>query len=338
MGQTFDILFITNLPSFYKINLYNEIARRKKIFVIYTGDTAECRNNDFFNVKMQFGSLFLYSNKLLRLLQILYVIKTFSYEKIIIGGWDSLPMWLSAFISPKRKNALVVESSYLESAIDGFKGIMKKVFVSRISIVYASGKSQKKLTDNLGFKGKTVITRGVGIFNYTEQPQYVSRDEVKNFIYVGRLVGVKNLAFLINIFNKLPNLRLNIIGFGKQEQYLKSISNKNIKFYGAIDNKELRKYYQENDVFILPSKSEPWGLVVEEALNSGLPVLVSDKVGCAEEIVNESNGLIFKYDSEEDLLQKIRQITDINYYNKLRKNISKLDFKTIELEQIKSYL
>lgn len=70
MGQTFDILFITNLPSFYKINLYNEIARRKKIFVIYTGDTAECRNNDFFNVKMQFGSLFLYSNKLLRLLQI----------------------------------------------------------------------------------------------------------------------------------------------------------------------------------------------------------------------------------------------------------------------------
>ena len=133
-------------------------------------------------------------------------------------------------------------------------------------------------------------------------------------------------------------MRLNIIGFGKQEQYLKSISNKNIKFYGAIDNKELRKYYQENDVFILPSKSEPWGLVVEEALNSGLPVLVSDKVGCAEEIVNESNGLIFKYDSEEDLLQKIRQITDINYYNKLRKNISKLDFKTIELEQIKSYL
>lgn len=105
-----------------------------------------------------------------------------------------------------------------------------------------------------------------------------------------------------------------------------------------MDNKKLPQVYQENDVFVLPSEIEPWGLVVEEALNNGAPVLVSDRVGCGPEIVNESNGLVFKFDSEEDLLSKIEKISQIGYYNELRKNISKLDFAEIERKQIECYL
>ena len=113
---------------------------------------------------------------------------------------------------------------------------------------------------------------------------------------------------------------------------------KNIHFLGAVNNVELPKVYQSHDVFILPSKKEPWGLVVEEALNNGMPVIVSDMVGCYETIVNEDNGLVFKFDDKDSLMQAINRMSDVDYYNRLRKNISKYDFAKIEKEQVSCYL
>ena len=217
--------------------------------------------------------------------------------------------------------------------------LSQKIFIRNIrKKAYVSGAGQRRLIEDLRFKGEIVETKGVGVFNYVEQPQYEPRTQVRNFLYVGRLTAVKNLPFLINAFKNRLDLTLNIVGFGELEEYLKSIAGDNVNFIGAVDNKKLPQVYQENDVFVLPSEIEPWGLVVEEALNNGAPVLVSDRVGCGPEIVNESNGLVFKFDSEEDLLSKIDRISQIDYYNELRKNISELDFAEIERRQIECYL
>ena len=78
--------------------------------------------------------------------------------------------------------------------------------------------------------------------------------------------------------------------------------------------------------------------MVEEALNNGLPVLVSDMVGCASEIVNDDNGLICKCSDRADLCSKIELISDVEYNNKLRLNISKMNFEMIERKQINCYL
>lgn len=255
-----------------------------------------------------------------------------------MGGWDSFPLWLGAFISPKRKNALVVESSYLESTTRGLKGLIKKIFLSRISKVYASGRAQRQITDNLGFRSKTIITKGVGVFNYITQPPFEPKDRVRNYIYVGRLVAVKNLELLIRVFNALPDLSLTIVGFGPDDKFLRSIAKNNITFLGPIENNKLSPIYRQHDVFILPSRAEPWGLVVEEALNNGLPVIVSDRVGCAEEIINENNGLIFRWNDPNAMKEAILKMSDVSFYNRLRKNISTLDFEAIEKHQVHCYL
>lgn len=338
--MTYDQIYITNLPSFYKIRLYNAIALEKRILVIFTGDDSKSRNADFFSGDIKFESIFYKKQNLLyRVFFTLKLIYSLKYKELILGGWDSIPLILFTYLSNKHKNSIVIESSYHESQTNGLKGFIKRNLIKHIrNKAYVSGKDQKILIERLNFQGKIIKTKGVGIFNYIPQPSYVPKNRIQNFIYVGRLIEVKNLEFLIKFFNKKPELTLNIIGFGELEKYLKSIAKPNIIFHGAIDNKNLSSLYQQNDVFILPSKSEPWGLVVEEALNNGLPVLVSDKVGCASEIVNENNGLIFIYNSEKDLSEKIDTITDINYYNKLSENISHLDFESIEKEQIKCYL
>ncbi len=333
-------IFITNVPSFYKINLFNRINEKEKVFVIFTSKTENGRNDDFYKGVMQFEYQFLEGNFLTKYLKLFRILKEYtkSDPELIIDGWDTKENWFVAFMFCKRQNGLIVESSYYESCYTGFKGVAKRLFLSRISTTFPCGIAQKELLLRLKFKGEIKTTGSVGIMGRSPQPAYSERKSVSRFLYVGRIVEVKNLELLISVFNDLPDLHLDIVGFGVLENYLKSIAKSNISFLGAIDNSDLGKYYQNSDVFVLPSKSETWGLVVEEALNNGCPVIVSDRVGCKDDLVTEETGLVFKSGDKEDLKKVIKQITDIAFYNKLRLGVSKLDFETREREQIEAYL
>lgn len=340
MVEKYDKIFITNLPAFYKINLYNAIGVHLKVLVLYTWEDAQIRNMDFFAKGASFDFQKLSGrNKLEKALKLKGLLSKIEYEELIIGGWDSTSAWVAAYCSSNNKNSLVIESSEFESTTKGIKGLIKRIFLKRISKVYASGSSQRNLVLNLGFKHEIIITKGVGLFNIIPQPAYKPKDEIKNFIYVGRLSEEKNLLYLLETFKDLPDLNLSIVGYGPLEPELKKLKSSNVTFYGSINNSELPDVYQKHDVFILPSYSEPWGLVVEEALNNGIPVIVSNRVGCSSEIVKEEvNGLVFHIEKKDNLKECILKMLDAEYYNRLRFNISKYDFNKIANEQIKCYL
>jgi glycosyltransferase involved in cell wall biosynthesis len=336
----YDIIYLTNIPAFYKINLFNRIVENRKIFVVFIEDNSRDRNDDFVKGDRNFDYVTLDGKNIMsQILIIKKLLRRLNYQVLIIDGWDYVLYWFSAFMSPKKKNAVVVESSIFDSQTSGLKGLFKKIYLSRISKSYASGTSQKQLLHALRFKGSIVITRGVGIFNFNKQPTYCPKEEIKNFIFVGRLSSEKNLEFLIQTFNKLPEYNLNIVGYGPLESKLKKIAFPNVKFHGAIDNTLLQSFYNENDALILPSISEVWGLVVEEALNNGLPVIVSDKVGCAGEIlIPEYNGIIFSLSEDQSLKEAIIKMADVEYHNKLRSNISQMDYERTAEYQVACYL
>ena len=331
-------VFITNIPAFYKISLFNEIAKREPIHVIFIGDIDSSRNKDFVKGDMMFNHTFLPKGLWNQIMAMRAFMNQTTYEEVVFGGWDSLIYWVIALFSPKHKNSCIIESSIYESKTTGLKGLIKKIFMNQLSKVYPSGFLQEELIDALNFKGERILYGGCGILNYQPQPPYIPRGEVKNFLYVGRLAPEKNLELLIYVFNKKPNLNLTIIGFGILEDKLKAIANKNILFTGAIDNEKLPAYYRKADVFILPSKSEPWGLVVEEALNNGTPVIVSDRVGCRKDLVNENTGFVFNHNSEQSLSDTIDTICKVTTYNNLRRGVSYLDFKARTHHQIESFL
>lgn len=339
--MTYSKIIITNLPSFYKLNLYNRINQKIRILVVFTGEDGSIRNESFYKNNFEFDYLSLHGlSSFYKIIKLYQIIKRNKFSELVIGGWDSPAYWFSAFLVSKKKNSIVVESSHLESQVSGVKGLLKKFFLSRITKVYASGYSQKKLVKALEYKGEIIITKGVGIFNIISQPKYMPVLKIVSFLYVGRFSSEKNLVNLIKVFNSLPQFNLNLIGYGPQENYLKSIANKNIFFIGSVMNEELPKYFIKNDVFILPSFIEPWGLVIEESFNNGIPVIVSNKVGCAEEIVVQNlNGLIFSVEEGQDSLKKaVMKISKVDFYNKLKLNISHMDFKLDADNQVKCYL
>lgn len=335
----YDLVFFTNIPAFYKLRLYGRIAEKKKILVVFLREGNPDRNRDFYQEDRNFEWIVLPGETPKKqAIECIRLLKGLDYKELVIGGWDELAFWSAAFCSPRKKNAVVVESSYLESVTTGPKAWIKRIFLSRISKAYCSGASNIKLVEMLGFCGNVVKTGGVGLYRRIPQPAFERRESVKNFLYVGRLSPEKNLKFLLRVFERLPELMLNIVGFGPQEPELKSIAGPNVIFHGAVANMDLPKFYQRNDIFVLPSKSEPWGMVVEEALNNGVPVLVSNRVGCAEEIVvHGKNGMVFEWDSEESFLAAIRQLQDIRFYNALRENIAQRDPVSIEQRQVDCY-
>jgi len=146
----------------------------------------------------------------------------------------------------------------MESTSKGFKGLMKKIFLSRITTVLASGCLHVKLLKALGYNGEIKLTKGVGIIN---KPVFTAlkREYRKRFLYIGRFSSVKNLKFLIAVFNELPEYSLTLIGDGEEFGNLKSLSKQNIVFKESIENKKLQEEFLGHDVFILPSLSEPWG-------------------------------------------------------------------------------
>ncbi|MBO5407332.1 MAG: glycosyltransferase family 4 protein [Bacteroidales bacterium] len=337
-GNYFDLVFVTNIPAFYKIKLFNEISKHKRILVVYVGYSREIRNLDFFSNSNEYQSVNLTGNIFKKLIQIALILYRNQFKEIIIGGWDSVVNWYTLFFSRNVTKSVVVESSCFESDVRGLKSLFKRIFLSRIDKAYVPGISNERLLRFLGYDGRIIKTLGVGIFNIQLQKPYESRNEVKKFLYVGRLAKEKNIDTLISVFNKNPKLELNIVGFGPEEKKLKDMACENIKFLGPIDNACLYNIYQNNDVFILPSIKEPWGLVVEEALNNGLPIIVSENVGCAEELINSSNGLVFNPYDINSLQECVNKMLNIDYYNQLRFNISKLDFQKIAAQQVQSYI
>ena len=115
------------------------------------------------------------------------------------------------------------------------------------------------------------------------------------FLYVGQFIDRKGVMALLQAFTHLPpeEAELTLVGYGPQEAELKSYAlhhdRGNVTFAGATRSlEETAKYYAEADVFVMPSHSEVWGLVVNEALASGLMVISSKYAGATPDLITQA--------------------------------------------------
>jgi glycosyltransferase involved in cell wall biosynthesis len=142
------------------------------------------------------------------------------------------------------------------------------------------------------------------------------------FLYVGRLSEEKNVDGLIGEWNVYRDADgswpLVIVGNGPaagdlQLRASQSPFGSDIHFAGLKGFRELPMFYAFANCFVLPSTREPWGLVVNEAMAAGLPVIVSNRCGCAEDLVsNATNGFIFDPGRAGELARCLRQMEDLS--------------------------
>jgi len=120
-------------------------------------------------------------------------------------------------------------------------------------------------------------------------------------LFSGKLIPRKEPLLLLKAMDRLGefnNLKLIIVGDGPlQEQVRKTATAaipRKLVFQGFVNQSQLGRYYQAADAFVHPSNGETWGLVINEAMQFGLPVVTSDKVGCRLDLVKPGlTGFVF---------------------------------------------
>lgn len=128
------------------------------------------------------------------------------------------------------------------------------------------------------------------------------------FLFVGKFESKKNPHILTEAAKEFPEYKFLFVGNGQLEASLKEKAGENVFFIPFQNQSLMPAVYRLGDVFVLPSQGpgETWGLAVNEAMACGKAVLVSDKVGCAPDLVKEGeNGCIFEAGNLRDLKEKI---------------------------------
>lgn len=166
--------------------------------------------------------------------------------------------------------------------------------------------------------------------------------EKQIILFVGRFVDEKNIFTLLKSIKNLvlsgkKDILCLIAGGGMLEKELKDYVKDNklnsyVNIIPFLQFNKLTMLYSIADLFVLPSRWEPWGLVVNEAMNFNLPVIVADKVGCANDLVKHNvNGYIFPYDNSDKLAEYLyRALDNAEYMGKNSYNvIKKISFNQV---------
>jgi len=118
-------------------------------------------------------------------------------------------------------------------------------------------------------------------------------------LFVGKLIPIKAPELLLDAYFALRRrgvfAHLCFCGDGELRPRLEALSQRDagVSFTGFVDQAELPALYAAADALVLPSFRETFGVVVAEAMHAGLPVVASDGVGCAEDLVKPPSGLCF---------------------------------------------
>ncbi len=245
-------------------------------------------------------------------------------EAVLIPGYYTLPALAAAFWSKLhgRKAVLMTESTREDHARAGWKEAVKRLLVSTLfDAAITGGKRHLSYARSLGFRDdQLALFYDVVDNSYFEQQaaerRQIGRDPEmglpgRYFLYVGRLAPEKNLETLIRSFKRFRDQggqwSLVMVGDGPlsdrlHEQIEQAGLSNTVYFTGLKTTHELAPYYAFANCFVLPSWREPWGLVVNEAMASGLPVIVSSQCGCADDLVQDGrNGFRFDAGNEVEL-------------------------------------
>lgn len=250
-------------------------------------------------------------------------------DVVNVTGYSSnistLPVIFLAWLLGK-KIIMSNESTGSDERKGGLKEYIKRWAVKACSGYVVFGKSSEDYLVELGADRDKVLVKNAAVVDNEAILETCNRalgrslfPEIitpKNFIFIGRISPEKNVELLVKAFQSLNDPAgewgLIIVGNGKEDENVLSQVNRkpgNIYRYDSVSWKEVPGFFTRADCLVLPSSSEPWGLVVNEAMVCGLAAIVSEACGCADDLIR-GNGYIVKTNSLADLQSALQKIVD----------------------------
>jgi glycosyltransferase involved in cell wall biosynthesis len=211
----------------------------------------------------------------------------------------------------------------------GYIQLTNKMIMKNAGSAIALTKDMKRAMQDIYARDIAIVPNGINMADLSDEPRRRNEeDHGKRVLYVGRLSPVKGVQYLIRamkqVHDTIPDAKLIIIGHGRERKMLETLSKelgiqKHVQFSGEVPHEKVLSFMQQADVFVLPSLSEGFPMVIVEALACGLPVVASRVGGMPEIITNDTNGYLVEAKDAEALAEKILVLLQDE---KLRKKIS----------------
>lgn len=283
--------------------------------------------------------------------------KSNKYDLVIVNGYSKVKYLTAIFLAKIYAKAVCLRvDSVSFSNTSKMKLLLKKivltVFFKLFDTIFSTGSLSTEYLVSFG-----VDRQKISIFSYAIDVEYFkSRSNINQSQKetIRRHYGITSPTTIVTCvakFNdreapwdllyavssqKMSNLSLLLVGDGPQRKELENFAIRNnitAIFPGYVQYTELPLIYGISDIFIHPSKNEPWGVSVAEAMACGLPVICSSRVGSAYDLVDtDKNGFIYQtgnhLDLTEKLLATIRLLHNKKYREYNDRILSKWDYST----------
>lgn len=245
----------------------------------------------------------------------------FSPQLVFCCGWiDKAYLAVCRLFKPKVP-VVVGFDNWWRGDIRQWLAVLSAPFTIRPYFTHAwvPGKPQTQFAKRLGFRGNRLLTGYYTADTDQFYTQYTTNRTVKSkhfpqrFIYVGRYYAFKGLGDLWEGFKKFraaghTNWELWCYGTGD----MTPIVAEGIRHFGFVQPDEMKTPIRETGVFILPSRREPWGVVVHEFAAAGFPLLCSSEVGAATQFVKSGeNGFLFTAGNADAIAEALKKIAEL---------------------------
>jgi len=274
-------------------------------------------------------------------------IEDWKADAILVYGW-SFESHLKVMRQFHGKIPILFrgDSHLLDHSAHSIKSIVRTLFLRwvyrHVNTALYVGKANRDYFFKMGLKDSQLVFAPHAIDNARFSNNHsqllrhsleIDSDQIV-FLFAGKLETKKNPVLLIEAFRLLdhPKSVLLIVGDGPLDTEVKAIISKlpihiqsRIYQKDFVNQKDMPDVYSSSDVFILPSQGpgETWGLSVNEAMASGLAVIVSDQCGCAADlVVDGENGFVFESKHEISLMKSMEKIIQSSTKLKEMKNKS----------------
>jgi glycosyltransferase involved in cell wall biosynthesis len=293
------LALLTEIPAPYRIPLFNALAERLDLRVLFLAERDPRRgfyepHRDEWRFEhgvlrgptLRRGARWLVLSR-----GVLRELRRFRPDAVAVGGWNQPAFWLALAYCRFRRIPLLV---WIESTARDARSEAKPLALARAAMVRAAagafvpGTASADYARSLGVEVVELAPNAVDASVFEQAAVDRSGRPSCTFLYVGRLDPEKGLDTLLEAFREVPG-ELVVVGAGIAHERLLRLAPDHVRFEGPKDRDELVRYYRDADTFVLPSRSEPWGMVLNEAAAAGLPLVATDEAGAAHDLI-DGNG------------------------------------------------
>ncbi len=349
------VLFLTNYPSPYRVRFFDELGKHMDVTVLFADriEDKKHRNASWYVPSAgSFHAVQLKKTVTIKTNSLCLEVKNWlkkDFDHIVICGYSNPTCILSmAYLRLKKIPFWLEVDGGLIRRDKPWKHKVKSALMGLPDRYLSTGKYTTEFLAHYGAKKEQIWEYPFTSLEEKDlQPCVASAEEKAQLrkelgieeqhclLAIGQFIHRKGFDVLLKAAKELPgDAGIYLVGGVPTEEYIRLKEEQgltNVHFLGFMSKDTLMQYYKAADVFVLPTREDIWGLVINEAMAYGLPVITTDRCVAGMELVEDGvNGYIVPVGDAEALGEKMKKILEEDLQAMGRASLEKIQPYTIE--------